>query len=281
MRKSFLFLVLAATIFSCAKESSLETGNPPTQPGGGGGGGNPTACNTTVMKLKKMQARFQAADSIAVGWTAGGQVDKIVMSLTLSDYLTAHYIYENNRIKEAVLRDHMNGNAILDTVVFRYNTAGKVDSMYRKGGGFDRSLKYDATGKLVRINRHDPTGIMYYWTIVQDAKGNITKAEEFWENGSGGFDKSASYLFSRDTKKNPFDGMAVYMLDLDDEYSIFSLWGGNNHVDQTYTDPTLGFTLVTGMKYVYNNNCYPTTAQNTIAGQVLFPNDIDWDFVYQ
>jgi hypothetical protein len=280
MRKYLLLLTLTVLVFSCAKESSLETGNPPPGTGGGGGtGGGTGTCNNTVMKLKKMQALFQASDSISMSWTAGGAVDKIVMNLQLSDYLTAKYIYQNNRIQEAVLLDQNNNNAIVDTVVFRYNVAGKVDSMYRKGGGFDRSLKYDAAGKLVKITRHDNGGIMYYWTIVTDTKGNITKAEEWWDDGAGGFEKLSSYTYTRDAKKNPFDGLAVYMLDLDDEYAIFRLWGANNNVDQTYTDPSLGLSLVTGMKFKYNANCYPATSQNTISGQALFPDD-DWQFLY-
>ena len=75
--------------------------------------------------------------------------------------------------------------------------------------------------------------------------------------------------------------MAPYMLDLDDEYGIFRYWGTNNYIEQTYTDETMGFTLVTGEKNLYNSNCYPTKGQNTIMGAVLFPNEYDWEYFYQ
>lgn len=287
MRKPVLLFasVLCLAIFSCSKETSLETGNNPTQPGGGGGGGTgggTGACvNSVVMKLTRLQSLFDANQYIRMSWNSSSAVDSVVMNLQLSEYLTAKYIYENSRIKEAVLLDHNNGYAILDTVVFRHNAAGKMDSMYRKGGGFDRSFKYDATGKLTRITRHDNGGVMYYYDITMDSRGNITKAVEFWNNGTA-FEKQSTFLYSRDEKRNPFASIAPYMLELDDEYAIFRHWGSNNYVEQTYEDHTTpGLIMITGEKNLYNTNCYPTKSQNTIMGAVLFPNDYDWEYFYQ
>lgn len=283
MKKPLLLLtaIVSMLIFSCSKERSLETGITPPPGGGGGGTGGGSGCNNVVMKLTKLQALFDVNQFITVGWTPGGAVDNVKMNMQFSDYLTAKYIYENSKIKEAVLIDHINGNAILDTAVFRHNAAGKLDSMYRKGGGFDLSLKYDASGKLVKLIRHDNGGMMYYYDITTDAGGNITKAVEYWNSG-GNFIKQSTFLYTRDNKKNPFETMAPYMLYLDDEYAIFRHWGPNNYIDQTYEDHTTpGLVMVTGEKNRYNANCYPTKGQNTIMGAVLFPNDDDWEYFYQ
>ncbi len=268
-------LLLSGLIFivSCQKEKGFmedENGG-----GGNGGGGN---CNNTVMKLKKWQATFDANHYIEATWNTDNTIQSVTMNVPLSDYRKAVYLYEAGKIKEAVLYDNNTG-VIEDTVVFHYDAAGKVDSMYMKNDDwFDIKLSY-TNGRLSKYTRYASGSVMFYWNITTDAKDNITKAEEFWNN-SGVFTKETTYTFTRDSGKNPFAGIAQYLMYLDDDYNIFWYWGPNNYTDQRYQDHTgSGIDLTTGYKFKYNNNCYPISAQNTIAGQVIFTDD-DFTFTY-
>lgn len=167
----------------------------------------------------------------------------------------------------------------MDTAVFHYNSEGKVDSMYLKNDDyFNIKLTYTG-GKLTKWTRYTGTDAFFYWNIETGAKGNIAKAEE-WEQGASGFEKTATYTYTRDDRKNPFETMAPYMFYLDDDYAIFRFWGSNDYTDQRYVDPNgSGIGLTTGYKFKYDSNCYPVTAQMTLPGTVIFADD-DYRFTY-
>jgi hypothetical protein len=278
-----LFLVLSFIYFtSCQKEISDATIGGSTGSGGTGGGGNNnnnnTSCNNTVMKLKRWQALFDDSDYIAATWNGSGGIQTIKYSVPLSEYRTATYVYQNNRITQAILYDHMY-NQLYDTALFHYNSAGLVDSMYLKNdNGFDISLRY-TNGDLTKLTRYSGAAVMYYWDVQTDAKGNIVKATEWWKD-TGGFTKESVYTYTRDDRKNPFKDLAPFMFYLNDEYEIFWLWGPNNFTDQRYQDFSgTGLDVLAGHKYKYNENCYPASSQQTVSGQVFFPDD-DFRFTY-
>ena len=280
MPRLALLLPVVFILFSCQKEITDDPGGTTGGSGGGGntGGGSATPnCNNTVMKLKKWQATFDADHYIETAWNGDGTIQSIKVNVPLSEYRTAKFIYANGRIKEAVLYES-GTNTVYDTAVYRYNAAGKVDSMYLKNDDwFDISLKYNSSNKLIKYTRYASGDVMFYWNIVTDAHDNVTKAEEFWNNGTS-FDKETTYTFTRDTKKNPLSGLAPYMMYLDDDYQSFWYWGPNNYTDQRYQDHTgTGIDLTTGYKFKYNTSCYPISSQNTIMGQTLFTDD---DFLY-
>ncbi|MDB5253092.1 MAG: hypothetical protein JWP27_2261 [Flaviaesturariibacter sp.] len=280
---------------SCSKEKSLETGATSGTGGSGGsggsgggtggggtgggtgGGGTNASCNATLMKIKRVQATFAAEDFLDAEWNADGTVKNIKMHQQLSEFRTAEYVYANNRISEAILFENLNSNQLIDTVVFHYSADGKVDSMYRKNDDwFNIKLTYTG-GKLTKWTRYVGTDIFWYWDIETDANGNLVKAVE-WQNSATGFTKESTYTYSRDDRKNPFAGLAPYMFYLDDDYAIFRHWGANNYVDQRYIDHSgTGIDLTTGLKYKYNGNCYPASAENTIMGSVFIPGD---SFIY-
>jgi hypothetical protein len=280
-KKSLLVFPVLLCLFSCQKEASFEIPNG-ANPGGGNnnGGNNNGSCNNTVMKIKKCQATFDPNHYVEASWNTDGTIHSIKINVPLTEYRTATFIYGNGKIKEAVLTDNANNNQVIDTVVFRYNTAGKVDSMYMKNDDwFDIKLDYN-NGKLVKYTRYASGGVLFYWNIVTDGNDNITKAEEYYSNNTGGFDKESTYTYTRDDRKNPFAGLAQFMMYLDDDYGIFRYWGANNYTEQRYQDHTgTGIDLTTGFKFKYNNSCYPASSQQTIQGQPLFPDD-DFTFTY-
>jgi hypothetical protein len=264
--KALVAVIPAMLLFySCSKEGSND------------GGGD---CNSsTVMRLKKWVATYDPEHYIEATWNGDGTINTLKVNVPLSYYSTAKFFYASGKIKEAVLYDN-SGNTAYDTVVFRYNGEGKVDSLYRKvSSGFGLRLTY-ANGKLTKITRHDgPASIMYYYDVVMDASGNITKAEEYWNEGSS-FEKQSTFTFTRDTKKNPLADLGPALMYLNDEYEAFWYWGPNNMTDQRYQDHTgTGADVTSGYKFKYNNNCYPSSAQNTIMGQPVFQDD-DFTFTY-
>jgi hypothetical protein len=272
-----LFFCLTLIVFSsCQKEiSDTNSVNNNNNNNNGNGNNYNSSCNTTVMRLKKWEATFDTSDYMSATWNANNTISSFKMNVPLSDYRTANFIYQNNRIQQAVLLENFN-NQVYDTAVFHYNADGKVDSMYLKNDDyFNMKLTY-TNGKLSKWTRYSGTQLFYYWDVETDAKGNVIKAIEWWDNGSG-FQKESTYIFTRDDRKNPLMDIAPYMFYFDDPYNIFWYWGPNNYVDQDYTDHSgTGIQLVTGLKYGYNSNCYPTSARTTISGQVIFNTD---DFV--
>ncbi len=280
-RSVFYLVPLAIILFSCQKEVTGDTGTNTGSGGSGGTGGTATPnCNNTVMKLKKMQATFDPDHYIEAAWNSDGTIQSLKLNVPLSEYRTAKYTYANGRIKEAVLYNS-GTNTVYDTAVYHYNAAGKVDSMYLKNEDyFNISLGYNSSNQLVKYTRYASGSIMFYWTVVTDANGNVVKAEEYWNNGASGFSKETTYTFTRDAKKNPLAGLAPYMMYLDDDYQCFWYWGPNNYTDQRYQDYTgTGIDLTTGYKFKYNSNCYPSSSQNTIMGQTIFTDD-DFLFTY-
>jgi hypothetical protein len=279
--KNASFYLLALIIFFSSCQKEIDGSVDPNSPGTGGGGSNNSTpgCNSTIMKLKKWQSTSNTLEYIENTWNTDGTIKSIKMNVPLSEYRTANYVYANGKITEAILFDNQT-NSLYDTVVFHYNAAGKVDSMYLKNDDwFDIALKYNSSNKLVKYTRYAAGDVMFYWDIVTDANDNITSAVEYW-NGTAGFEKQSTYTFTRDAKKNPFAGLAPYMMYLDDDYGIFRYWGPNNYDDQRYQDHTgSGTDLRTGYKFTYNSSCYPISAQNTIMGQVFFPGE-DYTFTY-
>jgi len=279
-----LFFILPLVyLTACQKElnenlNSNNNGGGNNNGGTGGGSTYNTSCNNSVMKLKRWQALFDDSDYIAATWTANGSIQSIKCNVPLSEYRTATYVYQNNRITQAILYDNMS-DKIYDTALFHYNADGLVDSMYLKNDHyFDMSLGY-TNGKLTKYTRYADGHVMLYWDIQTDAKGNISKATEWW-SGSGGFTKETMETYTRDDRKNPFKDLAPYMLYLNEPYQIFRAWGPNNYTDERYQELTgTGVELTTGYKFKYNNNCYPNTSQQTIMGQTLFPDD-DFQFTY-
>src|SRR6185369_6948621 len=265
---------------SCQKElADASSGGNSGGGGGTGGSGNyNSSCNNTLMKIKRWQALFDDSDYIAATWNGDGTIQTIKYNVPLSEYRTATYVYQNNRVAQAILYDNMN-NHPYDTAIFHYNDAGLVDSMYLKNDNwFDISLGY-SNGKINKYTRYANGGVMFYWDIETDAKGNISKATEWWNDPSG-FIKQSVETYTRDDRKNPFKDLAAYMFYLNDDYEIFRAWGPNNYTDERYQDFTgTGVDLTTGFKFKYNSNCYPNTSQNTIMGQTIFPDD-DFQFTY-
>jgi hypothetical protein len=271
---SVLLLFSFIHLTSCQKEINVEDTN--TGNGGNSGNNNNNSCNNTVMKIKKWQATFDQEHFIEASWNTDGTIKMIKMNVPLSEYRNATYIYENGRIKEAVLRDNLD-NQIYDTAVFHYNSDGRVDSMYLKNDNwFNIKLTYN-NGKLKKYTRYTDTDVMFYWDIETDTKGNIVKAVEWW-NSIPNFEKESTFTFTRDDRKNPFSGLAPYMFYLDEDYNIFCQWGPNNYTNQNYVED-IGIDLTTGYKFKYNNNCYPTSSQNTVSGNVVSTND-DFLFTY-
>jgi hypothetical protein len=284
LRLSVVLISTAVLLSACQKEVSVETGGGGGNNGGGGGGNNGgnnynASCNNTVMKIKRMQATFDTEDFIAAEWNADGTIHSIDMHEPFTEQTKATYIYSGGKITQAVLEDNVNvPYTAYDTVIFRYNVEGKVDSMYRKNSsGFGIKLSY-TNGKLVRYTRYDDNNtIMFYWTVTTDAKDNVVKADEFSPSNAT-YAKESTYTYTRDDRKNPLAGLAPYMMHLDDDYAVFRHWGPNNYTDQRYQDFSgTGIDLTTGNKFTYNNNCYPSAYQNTIYGQPVLTGD---DFVY-
>lgn len=259
------FLILSFLYTSCRKDNSAFTKD----------NGN---CNTTVMKLKKMQSTYDDRRYIEAEWNTDGTIKMLNMNAYVNTHKTATYAYENGRIKEAVL-NYGDGD-YYDTAVFHYNSEGKVDSTYLKNQtteyGGNMSLTY-TNGKLTKLSGYSGTELKFYWVIETDANQNITKGVEYRESPTG-FIKENTFTYARDTKKNPFKDLAVYMLHFDDPNNIFGFWGNNNFTTELYeahTDPIVETEL--GYKYKYNDNCYPKSNLPTIFGVVLIDED---DFIY-
>jgi len=270
---------------ACQKELSIELGNSGNNGGGNNGGNNGNnnaSCNNTIMKLKKLQSIVTPDDYLEAEWNTNGTIKMVRMNVQFSEHRTATYVYENNRIKEAVLRDIQTGD-VYDTAVFHYNAAGNVDSMYLKNDDwFDLKLNW-VNGKLVKVIRWSGNGtsrgIMFYLDVETDAKGNPTKVVEWW-NGLNGFEKESTFTYTHDDRKNPFMDIAPYLFYLDDEYNIFWYWGPNNYTNQRYIDHAgTGVDITTGFKFTYNNNCYPSSSQVTLGGVAPFPGD-DYNYTY-
>jgi len=276
---SVLVCATVLVLASCQKETSTENGNGGA-PGGGSGGGTNGSCNSTVMRLNKMQSTSEPNDYIQATWNSDGTIHSLRLQQLLIDQVTATYIYSNGKITEAVMTNNDDGS-LIDTAEFRYNAQGKVDSVWRKHDvGFGVKLTY-SNGKLIKYTRYGdtPSDIMEYWDIVTDANDNIVKAEEFW-NETTGFTKQTTYTYTRDDRKNPLAGYAPYLLHIITIEPIFWYWGPNNYTNQRYIDYTgTGTDLTTGYKYKYNNNCYPGSSQFTIQGQVVFTDD-DYTYTY-
>ena len=263
-----LFSALFIGLTSCQKQDSSDDSN----------GNNNSSCNNTVMKFKKLLSLADNEDYLEAEWNSDGTPKKVTMNLALSQLRNATFVYEGGRIKEAVIRENYGGD-IVDTALFHYDAGGRVDSMYFKNDDYSNiKLTYTA-GNLVKYTHYSGTTPVLYWNVETDAKGNVTKAIEWWDTGSG-FEKTSTLTFTRDDRKNPLRDLAAYMIFLDDPQNIFWYWGPNNYLDQNYQDHTgTGINLTTGNKFVYNDNCYPVTSETTINGQPVL-NEPFFEYTY-
>jgi hypothetical protein len=230
------------------------------------------------MKFKRLQSLGDPEDYLEAEWNTDGTLKKIKMNLPLSELRNATYIYDNSRIKEAVIRENYSGD-IVDTAVIHYDGNGQVDSMYLKHDD-SYNIKLTYTSKLLtRVTRFVNTRPGIYWDVETDGKGNVTKAVEWLDQGSG-FEKQSTFIFTRDDRKNPLASLAPYMIYLDDAQNIFWYWGPNNYIDQNYQDHTgSGISLITGNKFSYNDNCYPANSETTINGVALL-NEPNFEYSY-
>lgn len=276
MRLLSIFLLSALVAFSsCSKEKSVDTTDGTgTNPGPGGPNGN---CNNTVQKIKRVQFTAQTDSYVEAAWNTDGTIKSIKINEMLTEYRTINLIYAAGKITEGQLVSNITGD-VYDTVIYRYDAAGRVDSMHLKNNdGFGIRLRYN-NDKLVKLEQYyTSSDISYYWNLQTDGNNNITGGEEFWNDG-GTFKKESTYTYKRDDRKNPFKDLAPYMLYLDDADGIFRYWGNNNYTDQRWQDHAgTGTDLTTGLKYTYNTNCYPESSLNTIMG---FPVFTDPDYLY-
>ncbi|QEC45260.1 hypothetical protein [Pseudobacter ginsenosidimutans] len=274
--RSLSVLVLSALVAlsSCSKEKSIDTTDGTGNPGSGGVNGN---CNDIVQKIKRIQFTAESDSYVEATWNTDGSINSIKINEPLTEYRTINMIYSGGKIVEGELLFNETGD-VYDTVVFRYDAAGRVDSMHLKNDdGFGIRLRYN-NDKLVKLERYNtPTEIYFYWDLQTDAGNNITGGEEYWYDGSA-FKKESTYTYKRDDRKNPFKDLAPYMFYLDDAYGIFRYWGNNNYTDQRWQDHTgLGADITSGLKYTYNTNCYPESSLMTVLG---FPVFTDPDYLY-
>lgn len=266
-------IFLSLSIVACRKDNSSFVSEVP-------GSSN---CNSVEMKLKKIQATSDERFYLSAEWNSDNTVKMLELNDMLAPGLNASYVYENGKIKEAVLR-YIDETDIDDTCIYHYNTEGKVDSIYLKDDktryGGNIKLSYTG-GKLTKLIGYSGTEPKFYWDITTDGNQNITKAVEYHKSETG-YTKENTFTYTRDGKKNPLKNLAVYMLCLDDPYVIFRYWGDNNYTDQRYeghTDPVVD--LTTGSKFKYNENCYPKSSVNTISGVPLMIDDQgDWLYTY-
>jgi hypothetical protein len=263
------FFVVSIVFISCRKDNSTFVSDKM----------NDSDCDNTVMQIKKMQSTTDSNEYVQAEWNTDGTVKMINMNLAFSENKTVHYVYENGRVTEAILNNNINAPEP-DTVVYHYNTDGKVDSMYLKVGkdDYNSSIKLTYTdGKLTKLTGYMGIAVDYYWDIETDENHNVTKAIEYSKDGSS-FIKENTYTYTRDEKKNPLKDVAVYMLYLDEAYNIFQYWGNNNYTDQKYEAHTgIPVDMTTGAKFKYNEHCYPVSYMNTVFGMVVLNED---SFIY-
>jgi hypothetical protein len=266
MKPLFRFLVpvliFSFVLYACSKENSSSNNN--------------GDCNNTVMRFQRIQATFDDSDYIAATWNGDGTMNTLRINVPLSFYRNAKFIYEGGRVSKVVL--YTNTGDFIDTVICRYNAEGKVDSMHLKNDDhFAYRLSY-TSGKISTVTRIDGSdGIQYYFNVTTDDNGNIIKSDEY-DKDAATYTKESTYTWKRDTRKNPLADVAPFLLYLNDEYEAFWYWGPNNDIEQRYQDFTgTGIDIITGHKFVYNNNCYPESYQNTIMGQVIVEGP---DFIY-
>lgn len=268
---SVLFLSSLVILCSCQKEVSVDTS---TDPDNGTGNGN---CNNTDMKIKRIQNTSDNNSYVAATWNTDGTIKSITINEFFTELLTVNYIYAGGKIIEGQLVENQTGD-IYDTVVYRYDAAGRVDSLHLKNRSGGIRLTY-SNNRLVKLTEYnDATDIAYYFDVRMDDNSNVTAADEYMPL-SGVVTNVSTFTYKREDRKNPFRNLAPYMLYLDDAYAIFRYWGNNNYTDQHYVD--LGFgtgsDITSGLKYKYNSNCYPESSQTTILGMPVFP---DPDFLY-
>lgn len=268
--RRLLLALIALAFFSCKKNSSSENNNDGTN----------GVCNKVMQHIVKWQNLVIADEYLAVNYDGSGRLNNIKMNLSLSEYRNSTFEYDNNgRIKQAIVRDNRIGN-IVDTIVYRYNAAGKVDSMYMKqDNGWHYILSYDGNGNVVKFSLSSGTTTEHYWDLTYD-NGNIKRAVLYNRNSNGTYAKETTLDYTYDDRKNPFQTIAMYMFYLDDEDRILRVSGPNNFINETYTRQSSGNTGTSGYKYKYNVNCYPETNQVTLSGQPVSSNP-SFAYTYQ
>jgi hypothetical protein len=218
-----------------------------------------------------MQAPGDPDDYIEAEWDTDGKIKTIKNAHSLHKSRTT-YEYQNGRITRAVLHN-LNGNDQTGSIIYQYNPDGRVILMYDEADEDDNSRFEYANGKLKKVTRYVDGSIDTYWDVQTDENNNIVKAEE-WLNEESDFTKQATYTFTRDTRKNPFKDLAVYMMHFDDASLIFNFWGANNFTNEVVK--TYGFFAMeatAGFKYKYDASCHPVSSQQTLSGVVSVLTD--------
>ena len=165
---SLLICLSVLTLSSCQPEIGDDSTNNNNNNNNGSGNYN-SSCNNTVMKLKKWEATFDTSHYMSATWNANNTINSFKMNVPLSDYRTVNFIYQNNRIHQAVILENF-GNTVYDTAQFHYNSDGKVDSMYLLNDDyFNMKLTYTG-GKLSKWSRYSGTQLFFYWDVQTDAK---------------------------------------------------------------------------------------------------------------
>ena len=263
-----IILLAIASVIGCSKSSSSSS----------------NGCNSVVSKLKKYYSVNTSTpfDTLSVTYNSNGTVNQVFNHLQGNLPQGFSFRYANGKISQAILTS-LSTNTITDTVDYFYNSSNLLDSLsLRKTTNSYANVKFVYSGStLVKVKGYSRAIPTFYWDIVADANGNITRAEQYWTSSTG-WQKESLYEFTRDDRKNPFNPFAIYLLGsgYDEAYHYFRLMGSNNYTNQTYTDYTgSGLVLTTGFQYKLNSDCYPTASTATIDGQVLFAGD-DFRFSY-
>jgi hypothetical protein len=206
-------------------------------------------------------------------WNADGTIQSIKYNMTFSTYRTATYVYQNGRIVQAILYDNLNKKHF-DTALFHYNAAGLVDSVYLKNENWnDAAFRY-INGKLSKCTRYSGGRVYSYWDFETDAKGNVTKASEWWYF-VGGLSNVSVETYSRDDRKNPFKDLAPFLFYLDRLDGVFRLWGPNNYNGGRHQLQNGEF--INKLTFSYNSNCYPGNSHQTMSGEQVYT---DQEFQY-
>lgn len=173
-------------------------------------------------------------------YDAAGRVSKETFKSADGDtfsYFTFEY-EANNLLKKIAFYSRDNQGS---TLVHQYN----------------RVIDYDANGQVEKVSTYAPenhTTASRYDVYTYDAKGNVTKIEEFVQNGTSTVnDVSTEYTY--DSKKNPYLGATFLGVGAE-------MFSKNNIASRKETYHLSGLTKMYTHTYQYNEKEYP--AKETI-----------------
>lgn len=261
--KTFFYSLAAITLFSCHKQ--VQLGNPENDGPSLNQPGTNINCNDTKQQLVKRTGP-QPGDSLVVNYHSNGNLNSINIYSELRKPMGIVLIYENGKPIGGALRDP-DGDFSIDTVKFRYDDAGRIDSMYLLyDNSVDRRFEYNKNGQLSKLIRYSKGEIAYYYEIQNNAFGDIERFT-YWANGPNGIQKQNEASMEWDDRKNPFASLGIFMYYLESEEQIFQLTGPHNFKNMARQKTiTPDQSLSEGNKLVYNKNCYPQAAYSIING---------------